>query len=181
MHDMMTFTAAERDQTPTLVTLVNRAYSARPEDAGWVGDRSFRSGDRTDEAEVTAMLIDPMIVVLIGALGGVPTSCVALTRRADSAYLSLFAVDPDRQGSGAGRQTMIAAESHVRERWGLTRIDIHVMEHHVALAEWYLRLGYAPTGDRKPFTDGSGTVVATLIGMRKALDPARSTTAAARQ
>lgn len=65
---------------------------------------------------------------------------------------------------------MAAAESHVRERWGIDRIDIHVMEHHVALMDWYRRLGYVSTGERKPFTDNSGTVLATLIEMRKALD-----------
>ena len=117
------------------------------------------------------MLADQATVVLIGSSAGGATSCVALTRRTDSAYLGLFAVDPDRQGGGAGRQTMAAAESHVRDRWGIARVDIHVMDHHDALMEWYRRLGYASTGERKPFADGSGTVVATLVGMRKALGP----------
>jgi ribosomal protein S18 acetylase RimI-like enzyme len=167
MQEPMTFSTAEPRRSSMLVSLVNRAYSPQPEAAGWVGDRAFQPGDRTDEAEVSGMLADPATVVLIGSRGGVVTSCVALTRRADSAYLGLFAVDPDRQGGGAGRQTMAAAESHVRERWGIDRVDIHVMEHHGALMAWYQRLGYTSTGERKPFTDGSGAVVATLVGMRK--------------
>lgn len=167
MQDPMAFTIAHPGLTPTLVALVNRAYSPRPEDAGWVGDRTFRAGDRTDAAEIAAMLADPATVVLVGSLGGVTTSCVALTRRVDSAYLGSFAVDPDRQSSGIGRRTMAAAESHVGQRWGLGRIDIHVMEHHGALVEWYRRLGYVETGERKPFTDGTGAVIATLVGMSK--------------
>lgn len=172
MQESMTFSSAEPRDTSALVSLVNRAYSPQPEAAGWVGDRAFQPGDRTDDAEVSAMLADPATVVLVGSRGGVVTSCVALTRRTGSAYLGLFAVDPDRQGGGAGRQTMEAAESHVRNRWGVVNVDIHVMDHHAALMAWYQRLGYASTGERKPFTDGSGAVVATLVGMRKVLGSA---------
>ncbi|MBF4622420.1 N-acetyltransferase [Clavibacter sp. VKM Ac-2542] len=91
---------------------------------------------------------------------------------ASSAYLGLFAVDPGRQGAGVGRQTMTAAESHVRRRWGIDPIDTQVMEHHVALREWYQRLGYRATGGRTPFTDDPGAVLAVLVGMRTASTPA---------
>jgi GNAT superfamily N-acetyltransferase len=136
MQDPMMFTTARPDQTSMLVALVNRAYSSRPEDAGWVGDRTFRPGERTDEAEVSELLADPRSVMLLGSSEGVTRSCVALTYRADSAYLSLFAVEPDRQGSGVGRLTMGAAETRLRQRQGIDHIGIHVLEHHSALIAW---------------------------------------------
>ncbi|MFD1188938.1 hypothetical protein, partial [Pontibacter rugosus] len=85
MHEPMTFSAVEPRQSSVLVSLVNRAYSPQPEAAGWVGDRAFQPGDRTDDAEVSAMLADPATVVLVGSRGGVvrrphPTDRLCLPR-----------------------------------------------------------------------------------------------------
>lgn len=171
MPDELSFATAEPTDTTLVVDLVNRAYSPLPDATGWVGDRGFQPGDRTDASEVGALITAPSSIVLVGRRNGDVVSCCAITHGVDGAYLGLFAVDPDRQGGGAGRQTMARAEDEVLRRWGLRRVDIHVMEHHDTLRHWYERLGYRDTGERKAFAGSAGAPVATLVGMRKELGP----------
>jgi GNAT superfamily N-acetyltransferase len=167
---VLLFSEATIADAPAIVDLVNRAYSPLPDAQGWAGERSFQPGDRTDEAEVTRLITEPDSVVLLGRLDDAIVSCCAVARRnADTAYLGLFGVDPDRQSGGAGRATMAFGESFARSWFGATRMEIEVMEHHEPLRQWYARIGYAVAGERAPFPgspDGRG---AWLIPMAKTL------------
>jgi GNAT superfamily N-acetyltransferase len=164
------FSEATVTDVPTIVDLVNRAYSPLPGAPGWAGERSFQPGDRTDAAEVTRLVTAPESVVLLGRRDGVLVSCCSVARRSgDAAYLGLFGVDPDRQSGGAGRATMQFGESFARSRFGASRMEIEVMEHHGPLRRWYERIGYAVAGERSPFPGSADGRGAWLIPMAKAL------------
>lgn len=167
---MLHFSEATVADVPAIVDLVNRAYSPLPGAPGWAGERSFQPGDRTGVDEVMRLITAPDSVVLLGRLDDAIVSCCSVARRsADAAYLGLFGVDPDRQSGGAGRATMAFGESFARSRFGASRMEIEVMEHHEPLRQWYERIGYSVTGERAPFPgspDGRG---AWLIPMAKAL------------
>ncbi|WP_426738220.1 GNAT family N-acetyltransferase [Plantibacter sp. 2H11-2] len=172
----LAFTEAVLGDVDEIVDMVNRAYSRAPGAPGWAGERSFQPGDRTDALEVSRFVAEPLTTVLVGRRDGRLVSCCCVTGRDDAtAYLGLFAVDPDRQSGGLGRATMAAGESVAVMAFEAQRIVVEVMEHHEPLREWYLRLGYWPTGSRSVFPGSIAAEPVWLVEMDKALAPIKST------
>lgn len=167
---MLSFTEAVPTDVDDIVDVVNRAYSPTPGAPGWAGERSFQPGERTSSREVADVIASAESTVLVGRRDGRLASCCSVTRRDDAtAYLGMFAVDPGLQGGGAGRATMDAGESFARAEFRATRLVIEVMEHHVPLRQWYLRLGYQPTGARTLFPGSVAADPAWLLEMAKSL------------
>ena len=77
-------------------------------------------------------------------------------------YLSMLAVDPDRQIGGVGKAIMAGAERFAHER-GAQRIKISVINMRASLIAWYERLGYTQTGAVEPLPD-DGTAGTPLRG-----------------
>jgi GNAT superfamily N-acetyltransferase len=167
---MLTFSEAIPADVPAIVKLVNRAYSPAPEAPGWAGERSFQPGDRTNAVEVRELIGSAASVLIVGRRDGLLNSCCSITSRsAETACLGLFAVEPDKQSGGAGRQTLEYAESLARSHFGASRMEIEVMEHHVPFRQWYSRSGYHATGNRSAFPQTVDQKEAWLIHMEKQL------------
>ncbi|WP_432246189.1 GNAT family N-acetyltransferase (plasmid) [Arthrobacter sp. G.S.26] len=170
---MLTFSQASPDDVPAIVKMVNRAYSPARDAPGWAGERSFQPGDRTSTSEVRELVLSAEYVLIAGREDGQIKSCCSVTLRSDeTAYLGLFAVEPDQQSAGVGRLTMEYAEAFVRARFGASRLEIEVMEHHVPLRAWYMRIGYQATGVRTAFPGSVEQKEAWLIHMAKTLPQA---------
>jgi GNAT superfamily N-acetyltransferase len=153
-----------------VVEIVNRAYSPAPDASGWAGERSFQPGERTEAREVADLINRPAAAVVVGRRDGRMISCCYVARRnSTTAYLGLFAVDPDQQSDGAGRQTMQYGEAFARTEFNATRMLIEVMEHHEPLRQWYSRIGYRTTGVRSPFPESVNQQSVFLIEMEKTL------------
>lgn len=109
---------------------------------------------------VTAQAIEPGVVLVESAYRGdasragwtteaVTTfvASVQLVRTSErEAYLGMFAVSPDQQGSGLGSRLMAWAENWVRSQWGVRSIKMTVIRQRSELIEFYRRRGYEPTG-----------------------------------
>lgn len=170
---MLTFSEAIPADVPAIVKVVNAAYSPAPDAPGWAGERSFQPGDRTSALEVRGLIASADSVLIVGRRDGLLTSCCSITRRsAETASLGLFAVDPNKQSGGAGRQTLEYAEALARSYFGASRMEIEVMEHHEPLREWYSRSGYQDTGARAAFPQTVDQKEAWLIHMEKQLQEA---------
>lgn len=167
---MLTFAPATMQDVPKIVELVNHAYSPVPDAPGWAGERSFQPDDRTSTTEVERLIECPATIVLVGCQDGLLTSCCSVTHQhPDTAYLGMFAVEPKKQSNGAGRQTMKYAEMFAQVRFGVTRVEIDVIEHHKQLFQWYTRLGYQTTGDRTLFPGSAEPTETWLIRLSKHL------------
>jgi ribosomal protein S18 acetylase RimI-like enzyme len=143
---------------PRIVALMNRAYRGSGESAGWSTETGYISGDRTTEA----LLRNELIAKPKGSLlkwesmpgGGPLKGCVWLEPLDDAVwYLGNLAVDPRLQQGGLGRELLFAAEQWVIERGG-RRVRMSVVNVREALIAWYLRRGYAKTGETEPFPYG---------------------------
>ena len=68
----------------------------------------------------------------------------------------MLSVCPQLQGGGIGKQILQAAEEYGR---GLKKKAIYmsVISLRTELISWYMRHGYADTGERKPFIEDSLT------------------------
>lgn len=136
---------------PALHALIERAYRGESAKAGWTHEADLLGGQRTDPAALAEMLADPDQHLLVAADDGVPTGCVAVTRKAGGrAYLGLLTVEPELQAAGLGRRLIAAAEDCARG-FGAGAIEMTVIASRRELVAWYERRGYALTGERRPF------------------------------
>ena len=137
---------------PALHALVERAYRGDSARRGWTHEADLLGGQRTGLAALEAMLTDPAQQLLVFRDNEELIACVLLADRGGSlAYLGMFTVDPDRQGTGLGRLLLAAAEDHAAADFGARRIEMTVIVQRPELIAWYERRGYRLTGERRPF------------------------------
>jgi GNAT superfamily N-acetyltransferase len=147
--------AGEAD-LPAVVALTNLAFRAVGAGKSWNSEADFIEGQRLD------------LKLLQGDLAKSPEAQLLLWRGEDGEllgtvwlepagggdwYLGLLVVHPELQAQGAGRKLLVAAEEMARGA-GAKRIRITVVNVRAPLIAWYLRRGYAPTGETKPFPYG---------------------------
>src|SRR6185295_16854051 len=100
----MQFRPATAADVPAIVALVESAYRGEPSRAGWTTEADLLDGQRTDPAEVEALIADPSVAIVLARRHGELVGSVAV--RIDServAHVGMFAIRPTLQGSGIGR------------------------------------------------------------------------------
>lgn len=149
---------ARSSDVDRIVALVNDAYRGASKTPGWTHETELLTGLRVDAASVTAMLAPADSTVLVMRHERRVAGCVALERLDDDTwYLSMLAVDPERQADGVGKAIMAGAERFAHERGG-QRMKISVINLREPLIAWYERQGYVRTGSVEPFPYGDPTV-----------------------
>jgi GNAT superfamily N-acetyltransferase len=140
---------------PALVDLIRAAYRGPASYEGWTSEEHLVRGTRTDEPAVLAAIESAgsaMLVVEVEVDGDGPVACCRIADRGDGlAYFGVFAVDPSRQGAGTGRQVVRWAELAAVELFDAQTLELEVLGQQQELRRWYERLGYAPTGETRPF------------------------------
>lgn len=140
------------DQLSAIHAVIERAYRGDSARLGWTHEADLIEEPRTDLATLASIIGDPDQVLLIAEQRGVTVGCVNVVNRGGGvAYLGLLCIEPLRQAGGLGRQLIAAAEVHARTVFGCTRIEMTVIEARRELIEYYLRRGYAETGERRDF------------------------------
>lgn len=142
--------AVETD-LPRLHPVVERAYRGDSARAGWTHEADLVTGERTD-LETLRSLLDGDSRLLIAFDGETVLGCVNVSSRGDGlAYLGLLCVDPTLQAGGIGRKLVAAAETIARDAFSATRIEMTVIDRRAELIAWYVRHGYEPSGETRPF------------------------------
>lgn len=153
---------AIRPATPAdvaaITELVNLAYRPQPDSAGWTHESGLVGGDRTNLAQVAALLARPDSVVLLGLQGPFVVACVHVEKEGQDAMIGMLAVDPRYQTGGVGKQMLAQAEAHAMERFGALRFLMAVVSSRAELIAFYLRRGYVRTGEVMdyPLSAGAG-------------------------
>lgn len=147
------FRAATVADVAALHRLIESAYRGETAKAGWTHEADLLGGQRTDAAELTAILADPSRVLLLAeAEESEPVGCVQVADLGDGlAYLGMLTVKPTLQSAGLGRRLLDAAEALARDRFAAARMEMTVIRQRPELIAWYDRRGYAPTGETRPF------------------------------
>ena len=145
------------DDIPALHALVERAYRGNTAREGWTHEADLIAGDRTSQDELRATLADSDNVVLVAEQGGDLIGTVTITRVApDHCYLGMLGVDPQRQAGGIGRHLVGAAEDAARRTFAAKVMEMTVITARSELIDWYLRLGYASTGETRMLEGDDG-------------------------
>ncbi len=134
--------------------LLNTAYRGEESKRGWTTEADLIAGDtRTNEAMLGQVMQQSGSVFLVykdkqqNLIG-----CVNLQQQDDKIYLGMFSVTPQMQGGGIGKKLLQAAEEyalHLHKK----AIYMSVISLRTELINWYMRHGYADTGERKPFVE----------------------------
>ncbi|MFJ3903098.1 GNAT family N-acetyltransferase [Streptomyces sp. NPDC090025] len=142
------------DDVPALVPLVESAYRGDSSRAGWTTEADILEGQRTDPDGVAAVITTPGSRLMVVERDGGIIACCQLEHRGDAAYFGMFAVRPELQGGGLGRQIIAEAERRAKELWDVAQMHMTVISVRAELIAWYERRGYRRTGETSPFPYG---------------------------
>jgi len=148
----MQIRAADPDDIPAIVALVESSYRGDGSRLGWTTEADLLDGQRTDDDAVSDCIAADSSSVILAVDNGRLLGCCHVKRTAEhEAYFGMLAVEPRLQGRGTGRALVEASEEMAREQWGASRMLIQVIRQRTLLIGWYERMGYAATGDTVPF------------------------------
>ncbi|KAF4468727.1 murein transglycosylase [Fusarium albosuccineum] len=167
----LTFRPATKEDTPPVLALVRSAYRGESSRAGWTTEADLVADERISDSSLLAKITDPAGVVLLaysssGTSTGTSTpasvsdsgrdprlvGCCEVGRRDDDrAYFGLFAVSPELQAAGIGRQVLQRAEEYAKQEWGSRLMNMWVIWTREELISWYIRRGYRRTEEKAPF------------------------------
>lgn len=151
--DTLHLLPADVDDAAEVASLVRLAYRGDESRTGWTTEADLLADDRIDADRVRARLESPDSVVLtLRDRHSRLIACCELIRRSEHlAYFGMFAIRPDLQAAGLGRQVLAAAERHAASEWRSNRIEMTVIAQRSELIAWYERRGYRITGETRPF------------------------------
>lgn len=138
----------------TLVALVESAYRGDVSRQGWTTEADLLGGQRTDPDGVAALIHRAGSVIVLAEHDGTVLACAHLEKFEGSCYFGMFSVRPDLQGGGVGHALMRECERRAHDEMGCTTMHMTVIRQREELIAWYVRRGYADTGERKPFPYG---------------------------
>jgi GNAT superfamily N-acetyltransferase len=158
MNNALRFRKATLADAEGLSQLVNAAYRGDSSRKGWTTEADLLDGQRTDPDFLRELInhLNTAILLVEYSDGGTAPfemiGSVQLEKKSDNGcYLGMFAVRPDRQGSGIGKIFMSEAEAWVRENWNSKWIEMTVITLRKELIAFYERRGYQFTGEIRPF------------------------------
>jgi predicted N-acetyltransferase YhbS len=150
---MIELREAEAAEYPAIIAMTNRAFREPAGQAGWKVE-TLVEGQRIDESLLRDDMATPGARLLVWREAGEHMGHVRLDEAPDGAwYLAMLTVRPDQQDGGLGRRLLAAAEDFARARGG-RRMRMTVVHQRAELIAWYVRRGYAVTGETKPFPYG---------------------------
>ncbi|KAH8894607.1 acyl-CoA N-acyltransferase, partial [Thozetella sp. PMI_491] len=142
------FRVAMPEDAALIQPLVRSAYRGEESRKGWTTEADLVTGERIDVAGIRAKIEDPngRILMTTNEDGVLVACCEILRLNDDIAYFGLFAVDPQRQGGGLGRQVLKYAEDYCFREWEVQKLEMMVIGTRDELISWYVRRGYQKTG-----------------------------------
>ncbi len=148
---MIAIERASLADAPALKRLLEAGYRGHSARRGWNHEADILDGERVTDEELTELLGDPQVIMLVARDGDKCVGSVAVTRKdATLAYLGMLCVEPDLQSSGLGRRLLDAAEETARAT-GIKAMEMTVIDGRDTLIAWYERCGYARTGESRAF------------------------------
>jgi ribosomal protein S18 acetylase RimI-like enzyme len=147
----VSFRTACAQDVPAIVALVESAYRGESGRRGWTTESHLLDGQRTDAADVGALIARPDSRLLLAERDDALVASCHVERRGADGYFGMFAVDPAEQGHGLGKRVLAEAERIAREQWHCSAMRMTVIVQREELIAWYERRGYRRTGIKKPF------------------------------
>ena len=148
----MHITKAIASDIPALLNIINAAYRGEASTKGWTTEAHLLLGElRTDETSLLELFNNKNAAILkFSNDSGDILGNVYLEKQDEKLYLGMFSVLPTAQSQGIGKQLLKAADEYAKEQ-SCSSIYMTVISARHELIAWYMRHGYKPTGESKPF------------------------------
>lgn len=150
----MNLEPAKESDYAEIIDLVNLAFRGTGHSASWNIEAGIIAGQRLTESllreDLTANPNAHFLIHRDDADGSLLGTVWLEPKQDDVWYLGLLTVRPELQNRQLGRTLLTASEQFAKER-GARRIRMTVVNLREALIAWYLRRGYALTGETKPY------------------------------
>jgi ribosomal protein S18 acetylase RimI-like enzyme len=153
MMDDVRVSSATTTDAVALADLINSAYRAQGQAAGWTHEVGLLAGSRTDTASISAVIAKGEATVLLLRRGtdAKLLGCISVEPMdATRGYISMLAIDPEQQACGHGRLLLAEAETFAYAQ-GAEYARMTVIQQRQTLIAWYERRGYCRTGEVIPF------------------------------
>lgn len=125
-----------------IVELINLAYRSGH---GWTHENEIVSGDRTSEAQLKELLAHSNFELFVLESQNQLIGCIGLTEFDEAIEIGSFAIDPDQQNSGYGKQLLDFAEFYIIDTYQKKVIRMSVLNVRTELIAYYQRRGYLLT------------------------------------
>lgn len=145
------FRRASSADAARIAALINSAYRGETSRQGWTTEADLLSGARTEIDEILSLIEADNSMLLLCIDAEILLGSVTLEKQGDAAHLGMFAVQPQQQGQGIGKQLLAFAEHAAAETWGVKRMVMSVITLRHELIAYYQRRGYCLNGELKPF------------------------------
>ena len=147
------FRSATLDDVDALLALVESAYRGDASRQGWTTEADLLDGQRTDREGLRDTISRQGSIILMAERDAELLGCAHLEQQGNAAYFGMFAVRPGLQGGGIGDAILRECERRARSM-GLSQVRMTVIWTRAELIAFYLRRGYAATGETAPFPYG---------------------------
>lgn len=157
----LTYRIATGADVPAIAAMIEQAYRHPDPEKAWTDESTLLSGPRTNASTVGRMLAEERIRFVLAEDDGELVGTATLERTGEAeAHFGMFAIAPSRQGGGTGRLLLAESERVATELWPVRRMTMHVISLRTELIDWYVRRGYARTGQANafPFSDVVGAL-----------------------
>lgn len=139
---------ASMSNSQAIMDLLNSAYRGSQ---GWTAEGHLVTGDRIDLQGVKLAIEDKSTDFLVLCRQTEIIACICLQYNEHQAYIGSFAVDPQYQAEGLGKQVLIAAEKYAKTRPEIREYAMVVIEERHELIAYYERRGYQKNGQVEPY------------------------------
>lgn len=149
------------EAAPTYARLTTGAGPAP--DAGASLFEALPPGKSYADKVVLAVCVGEACVGVVDLIRGYPSP--------ESAMLGLLLIAESHHGRGVGRSAYEQVE-HLARGWpGIERIRIGVVEANDRVMPFWRRMGFTPTGERKPYAEG--TVSSRVVVLERTMEAHR--------
>lgn len=135
-----------------IANLLNSSYRGEASCAGWTTEAHILSGKRTDKLDIENCISEPGSLSIICKIEGVIVGSIYVQLKDHSAYIGMFAVNPQLQGKGIGKVLLQSAEEWALKEWPqITQYSMSIIPSREELAQFYERRGYSRCDEFIPF------------------------------
>jgi len=135
----MNLELSNSEQSQEIANLVNQAYRG---EIGWTKEGHLVSGNRVSSKQIEKIILNKKSHLLITRDDENIISCICIEEKNNSAYFGLFAVSPNMQSKGIGKQVLKLSETYTKDILGLNKITMVVISQREELISYYERRGY---------------------------------------
>ena len=136
------------NQLNEILDLVNVAYRG---EEGWTRETEFIAGERATPEHIRSAIEDPHSHLLVYLENGNIRSCICLEQKSEKDYIGLFAVSPQLQSKGMGKQVLSAAQEYAVRELSVKKFVMAVVSARQELISYYERRGYERTGKTEDY------------------------------